>query len=221
MIPLSVILRKLRLPKANRAPRRIHPNQRPSPMLILALILAALFSFLPTSALAGPGLPGHWHGTPDPDACNTFNDCIYIFDICYQGHNQTLGSHVADPLQHAVLVDMIGATFGNCPPPPPVPLDLSERCKLLGIDSPIVIGTEHTFTASWLGNIESLQFKGKNGVAYISAVSSPVFIDGKKSASFSAMDSAGFSLLSPGTYQASCIGSDGTLGDSISVTVVR
>jgi hypothetical protein len=189
-------------------------------MLFIAIIASIAFLFFllsPSPAYAGPGLPGHWHGTPDPDACNTYNDCIYVFDICYQGQSQTLGSHVADEIQHAVLVEMIGASFGDCPPPP---LTHGERCKLIDIDSPIIIGGEQFFSATFLGNIQSLRFKGISGDAFITPLQTG-FADGKKTATFSTMDSSGLALLSPGTYQVSCMGSAGTVGESLSVTVTR
>ncbi|MEX1071469.1 MAG: hypothetical protein WEC37_02485, partial [Anaerolineales bacterium] len=91
-----------------------------------------------TSVQAGPGLPGHWHGTPDPDDCNTFNDCIYIFTICYNNQTQTLGSHDPSQLQHQALVDIIGAEFGACEETPPKPvISGTGRCKLTGIDAKI------------------------------------------------------------------------------------
>ena len=191
--------------------------QRGIPLLLQSLIIVFLLSIAATTpAYAGPGVPGHWHGSPDPDACNSFNDCIYIFDICLNGHSQTLGSHVPDQIQHDVLVQMIGAYYGNCPPPL---LTHSDRCKLVDVDSPIAIGL--TFTANWLGNIQSLRFTGENGEAFISPISPTQFSEYKKTGVFSTMDSSGLALLAPGKYQVNCFGSEGTVGESISVTVTR
>jgi hypothetical protein len=216
----SVILSQLSPAKPGVRQRRIRPVHGFGRMLFFAIIASATFLFLlisPSPALASPGLPGHWHGTPDPDACNTFNDCIYIFDICYQGQSQTLGSHDSNPIQHAILVEMIGASFGDCPPPP---LTHGERCKLVDIDSPIIIGGDQFFTANFLGNIQSLRFKGESGEAFIAPLQTG-FADGKKTATFSTMDSTGQALLSPGMYQVSCKGLAGTVGESLSVIVTR
>lgn len=219
-------LRELWRAKPAGCQRKIHPSHRSlkSRFLLSAFVILSSAVFLfPSPASAGPGLPGHWHGSPDPDACNTFNDCIFIFDICYQGRDQTLGSHVADPLQHAVLVNMIGATFGQCPPPPPVPLDWGERCKLLDIDSPIFIGPALSFSARWRGNIEGLRFQGPSGIVIINPFEASMhFEDGARAGAFSTMDASGaVPLLSPGNYQVSCMGPGGTLGESISVKVTK
>ncbi len=186
----------------------------PKALVAFLLVLVACTIFI-IPASAGPGLLGHWHGSPDPDACNVFNDCIYIFDICYNGQSQALGSHVPDQIQHDVLVQMIGATYGDCPSPL---ITHGERCKLLEIDSPIFIGTG--FSARWLGNIQSLRFKGENSEAFISPNGSNQFSEGSKAGTFSTMDIVG-AILSPGQYQVSCVGAEGILGDSISVTVTR
>lgn len=194
---------------------RLHGDKVRRAFTIFILTAYLIFLF-PTTALAGPGLPGHWHGSPDPDACNTFDDCIYIFDICLNGHSQTLGSHVPDQIQHDVLVQMIGAYYGNCPPPP---LTHSDRCKLLDIDSPIFIGS--TFTANWLGNIQTIRFTGENGEAFIPPISPTQFSENSKAGVFSTMDSSGLALLAPGKYQVNCFGAEGTVGESLSVTVTR
>jgi hypothetical protein len=167
-------------------------------------------------AEAGPGLPGHWHGTPDPDACNSNHDCIYIFTICYQGNTQTLGSHDPSQLQHEVLVDLIGARFGNCIHP----INNSGRCKLTDIDTQIFIG--QTFTATWLGKISNLRFRNADGVVFVSPIQgSGFFADGKVHAFFSLSDPVVGLLVAPGSYQVGCFGESGTVGGEIKVTVSK
>jgi len=183
-------------------------------------VLATLLGISVTSVQAGPGDPGHWHGTPDPDACNTFNDCIYIFTICYEGGTQTLGSHQDSQEQHQLLVDLIGAKFGACTPA----ITRSGRCKLTDIDPKIYIGAENLFTASWLGKISSLRFRNADGfIVFVSPITGSLhFSDGKAKASFSLSDpSTGLNLVAPGKYQVSCFGVEGSVGDEIKITVAR
>jgi hypothetical protein len=168
-------------------------------------------------AEAGPGLPGHWHGTPDPDACNINNDCIYIFTICYKGGTQTLGSHDPSQLQHQALVDIIDANFGACIHP----INNSGRCKLTDIDSKIFIGS--TFTATWLGRISNLRFRNDDGViVFVSPIlGSGYFADGKANALFSLSDPTFGVALAPGNYKVSCFGETGTVGGEMKVTVSK
>jgi hypothetical protein len=189
---------------------------------LVYLVFAALFILTTLLvagveiAVAGPGLPGHWHGTPDPDACNTNNDCIYIFTICYKGTTQTLGSHDPSQLQHQALVDLIDAKFGACIHP----IRNSGRCKLTDIDTKIFIG--QTFTATWLGRINNLRFRNADGVVFVSPIPGSVyFADGKAHALFSLSDPAFGLLVAPGNYQVSCFGESGTVGGEIKVTVSK
>jgi hypothetical protein len=190
---------------------------RPVYLVIAALfILTTLLVAGVEIAKAGPGLPGHWHGTPDPDACNSNHDCIYIFTICYKGGTQTMGSSSPSPLQHQVLVDLIDADFGACIHP----INNSGRCKLTDIDSKIYIG--QTFTATWLGRINNLRFRNADGVVFVSPLpGSGYFADGKANALFSLSDPAFGLLVAPGTYQVSCFGESGTVGGEIKVTISK
>ncbi|MGH2583031.1 MAG: hypothetical protein ACRDFQ_09080 [Anaerolineales bacterium] len=179
-------------------------------LLACAILLIAISQ--PVSADPGD----HWHGSPDPDLCNEFNDCIYIFNICYQGSNQTLGSHQESPLQHAVLVEMIGATFGSCT------LIQSQRCKLVEVATTIKLGVSHPFSARWRGSISSLRFRDEDGVVFIAPVPGSIhFENGARAGLFSTADASGVTLLSPGTYKVSCFGSSRTAGEEIKVTVTR
>lgn len=190
-------------------------------MKIKTLIFALMIAGIPLvadshPASASPGIPGPWHGYPDPDLCNDFNDCIYIFNICYQGRNQTLGSHEENPLQHAVLVEMIGATFGNCT------LIQSQRCKLVEIDKTIKLGVSNPFSARWRGNISNLRFRGESGLIFIPPMADSIhFDDGARAGLFSTADRSGMTQISPGTYKVSCFGSGGASGEEFKVTVTR
>lgn len=168
-------------------------------------------------AIAGPGLPGHWHGTPDPDACNTNHDCTYIFTICYKGGTQTMGSSSPSQLQHQLIVDLIDAEFGACIHP----IRNSGRCKLTDIDPKIFIGS--TFTATWLGKINNLRFRNADGViVFVSPIAgSAYFADGKAHGLFALSDPLLGVLLAPGKYTVSCFGESGTVGDEIKVTVSK
>ncbi len=196
-------------------------NRRMKTSRLVYIAVAALFILTTVLfagveiAVAGPGLPGHWHGTPDPDACNTNHDCIYIFTICYKGNTQTLGSHDPSQLQHQALVDIIDANFGACIHP----IRNSGRCKLTDIDSKIFIGS--TFSATWLGKISNLRFRNSDGlIVFVSPISgSAYFEDGKAHALFSLSDPTFGALLGTGSYQVSCFGESGTVGGEIKVTV--
>jgi len=198
----------------------------PNLYFITLLFLAAIFTYQFFAgvdvAYAGPGEPGHWHGYPDPDACNVYNDCTYIFDICYFGETQTLGTYTDNPLQPQALVDTINAkggeaTLGRCPLIPN-----GQRCKLLEVTSPVTLGIDHPISARWRGNAQTLRFRGPSGIVMAPVIETTVhFSDGALVGSFSNVDAQGLALLSPGQYRVSCFGPGGSSGEEIPVTVAR
>ena len=185
-------------------------NEKPRKRVLFLVVIIGLSLLFSTAALAGPFTPdtwceakgGTWSGTSGVSATGTctFSPGTYPDSpLCPSGHT-TLTFYVggANGLSGCVAPAYSG-------PPSPGPATLG-KCKLLSIDSPVAVG--ETFSATWIGGLESLRFRRTlAGPYFISPLAGTFhYENGHRAGDFSMFG------LDRGRWEVTCWGSDGTFG---------